>query len=87
MPPMEEPGSPIGATAIVLAGGKSSRMGTPKALLLFDGEPLIVHVVTRLRRLFAEVVVNSRKVAAGNNRSDRIVGGGQCMQHRNGNRR
>ena len=32
-------------------------MGTPKALLLFDGEPLIVHIVATLRRLFAEVVV------------------------------
>jgi molybdopterin-guanine dinucleotide biosynthesis protein A len=32
-------------------------MGTPKALLLFDNEPLIVHVVATLRRLFAEVVV------------------------------
>jgi molybdenum cofactor guanylyltransferase len=45
------------ATAIVLAGGKSSRMGKPKALLPFDNEPLIVHVVATLRRLFAEVVV------------------------------
>lgn len=45
------------ATAIVLAGGKSSRMGTPKALLPFDNEPLILHVVGTLRRLFAEVVV------------------------------
>jgi len=57
MPLMEDRSSPPGATAIVLAGGKSSRMGTPKALLLFDGEPLIVHVVTTLRRLFPEVVV------------------------------
>jgi len=32
-------------------------MGTPKALLPFDNEPLIVHVVTTLRRLFADVVV------------------------------
>jgi molybdopterin-guanine dinucleotide biosynthesis protein A len=32
-------------------------MGTPKALLLFDDEPLIVHVVTTLQRLFGEVVV------------------------------
>ena len=32
-------------------------MGTPKALLLFDGTPLIVHIVATLRRLFAEVVV------------------------------
>jgi molybdopterin-guanine dinucleotide biosynthesis protein A len=45
------------ATAIVLAGGRSSRMGSPKALLLFDNEPIIVHVVAALRRLFAEVVV------------------------------
>src|SRR5215208_4791171 len=45
------------STAILLAGGRSSRMGTPKALLLFDGEPLIVHIVATLRRAFAEVVV------------------------------
>ena len=32
-------------------------MGTPKALLLFDAEPLIVHVVAALRRLCAEIVV------------------------------
>jgi molybdenum cofactor guanylyltransferase len=32
-------------------------MGRPKALLLFDGEPLIVHIVAALRDLFAEVVV------------------------------
>ena len=57
MPPMDHPTSAAGATAIVLAGGRSSRMGAPKALLLFDGEPLIVHVVAMLRRLFAAVVV------------------------------
>ncbi len=45
------------ATAVVLTGGKSSRMGRPKALLPFDGEPLIAHVVRRLARIFAETVV------------------------------
>lgn len=45
------------AAAIVLAGGKSSRMGRPKALLPFDGQPLITHVVTTLHTLFDEVVV------------------------------
>jgi molybdenum cofactor guanylyltransferase len=45
------------ATAIVLAGGKSSRMGRPKALLPFDNEPLIVHIVRALNRIFAEIVV------------------------------
>jgi molybdenum cofactor guanylyltransferase len=45
------------ATAVVLTGGKSSRMGRPKALLTFDGEPLIVHIVRHLKRVFAETVV------------------------------
>jgi molybdenum cofactor guanylyltransferase len=44
-------------TAIILAGGRSSRMGTPKALLSFDGEPLIVHLVRRLAPVFGEVIV------------------------------
>jgi molybdopterin-guanine dinucleotide biosynthesis protein A len=32
-------------------------MGRPKALLPFDGEPLIVHIVSTLMRLFPDVVV------------------------------
>jgi molybdenum cofactor guanylyltransferase len=47
----------LNATAVVLTGGKSSRMGQPKALLLFDGEPLIVHLVRALKRMFAETVI------------------------------
>ncbi|MBI2347031.1 MAG: NTP transferase domain-containing protein [Deltaproteobacteria bacterium] len=46
-----------GAAAVVLTGGKSSRMGRPKALLPFDGEPLIVHAVRRLEPLFSEIIV------------------------------
>jgi molybdopterin-guanine dinucleotide biosynthesis protein A len=45
------------ASAIILAGGKSSRMGRPKALLSFDGEPLVVHTVHRLKQLFSDIVV------------------------------
>ena len=45
------------ATAVVLTGGKSSRMGRPKALLPFDDEPLIAHIIRRLGRIFAETVV------------------------------
>ncbi len=45
------------ATAVILTGGRSSRMGRPKALLPFNGEPLIVHIVRALKRMFAEAVV------------------------------
>ena len=45
------------ASALILAGGKSSRMGQPKALLPFAGEPLIVHTVRRLATRFADIVV------------------------------
>jgi molybdopterin-guanine dinucleotide biosynthesis protein A len=45
------------SSAVVLAGGKSSRMGRPKALLLFDGEPLIVHIVRALKDMFSETVI------------------------------
>lgn len=44
-------------SAIVLAGGRSSRMGQPKALLPFAGTPLIVHIVQALQRLFDQVIV------------------------------
>jgi molybdenum cofactor guanylyltransferase len=45
------------ATAIILAGGHSSRMGTPKAELLFEGVPLLEHLCVRLAELFPEIVV------------------------------
>lgn len=45
------------ASAVILAGGKSSRMGRPKALLPFDNEPLIVHIVRALKSMFADAVV------------------------------
>jgi len=44
-------------SAIILAGGKSQRMGTPKALLQFSGEPLIVHMVRKLEQLFDEIIL------------------------------
>jgi len=44
-------------TAIILAGGKSSRMGRDKSLVEFDGEPLLARAVRVLGELFDEVVV------------------------------
>ncbi len=54
---MDDPQMIADATTVVLAGGKSSRMGQPKALLPFDGEPLIAHIVGRLGHVFAETIV------------------------------
>ncbi|HTE19166.1 MAG TPA: molybdenum cofactor guanylyltransferase, partial [Armatimonadota bacterium] len=43
--------------AVFLAGGKSSRMGAPKAWLLFEGRPLLAHLVERMLAVCPEVVV------------------------------
>ena len=43
--------------AVVPAAGKSRRMGQPKLLLSFDGEPLIARVVRALRKGGADPVV------------------------------
>lgn len=38
-----------GVAAAILAGGKSTRMGQPKALLPYAGKPLIEHLLARLK--------------------------------------
>lgn len=47
------------ATALVLAGGKSSRMGRPKAWLDFGGEPLLRRIVGIVSTVCDEVFVVS----------------------------
>lgn len=44
-------------TGVVLAGGKSARMGTDKASLMVDGRQMIVYAVDALREVFPDVVV------------------------------
>lgn len=47
----------LNAAAIVLAGGKSTRMGQDKRFLAFRGRPLIEYVCHQLRGSFPEVLI------------------------------
>lgn len=47
----------VAASAIVVAGGRSSRMGRSKASLDFAGVPLLTRILLELKRRFAEIVV------------------------------
>lgn len=45
--------------AVILAGGKSSRMGSNKALLDFGGRPLISVLVDRIRHITNQILISS----------------------------
>ena len=49
----------------VLAGGKSSRMGFDKAGLELAGKPLVLHAVTKLRRVCRDVHILSNRPELG----------------------
>jgi molybdopterin-guanine dinucleotide biosynthesis protein A len=51
---------PDGIIGIVLAGGKSSRMGGgDKCLLPLAGRPILAHVIERLKPQVAELIVSA----------------------------
>ncbi len=47
------------ATAVLLAGGKSSRMGSDKGLVEFRNKPMASHILEVLKTLFSDVIVIS----------------------------
>lgn len=47
------------ATAIIMAGGKSRRMGQDKSMLEINGEPVIKHILKQLRPHFSQILISS----------------------------
>lgn len=47
------------ASAIILAGGQSRRMGQDKSLMPLQGEPMIQRLANRLRPLFGELLIGA----------------------------
>jgi len=50
------------ATAIILAGGDSSRTGVDKSMLLIKGRPIIEHICDQLRGTFAQILISADEV-------------------------
>ncbi len=46
-------------TGIILAGGKSSRMGTDKGFLLLNGKPFISHIIEALKPWVNNIIIVS----------------------------
>jgi len=47
------------ATAIIMAGGNSFRMGQDKSMLLVGGQPMIEHIIGQLRPHFSQLLISS----------------------------
>ncbi len=51
------------ATAIIMAGGKSLRMGCDKSMLPFEGRPIIEHIFKQLGPHFDQILISSNDTA------------------------
>ena len=46
-------------TGIILAGGKSSRMGSDKGFVIYNDKPFIQHIIDTLQPLVDEIIIVS----------------------------
>ena len=44
-------------TGIILAGGKSSRMGTDKGMMFFEGRPMIQHILDPMAKICKRILI------------------------------
>jgi len=49
------------ATAIILAGGSSGRMGTDKSMLPINGQPMIERICQQLRGTFSQILISANE--------------------------
>jgi molybdopterin-guanine dinucleotide biosynthesis protein A len=49
-------------TGIILSGGKSSRMGTDKGFLMFEGKPFVQYSIDALKPLVSNTIIISNNV-------------------------
>jgi molybdopterin-guanine dinucleotide biosynthesis protein A len=75
---------PEKATAIIMAGGESCRMGTEKSMLLVKGRPMIEHICEQLHGYFEQILISANEVdryafLGFEIISDRIPGQGPLM--------
>ena len=47
------------ATGIILAGGKSSRMGEDKGLVLLNGKPMVQYIIEVLKEVVSDIIIIS----------------------------
>lgn len=50
------------ATAIILAGGKSSRMGTDKGMLSINDQTMLEHICKQLRGTFSQILISAGEI-------------------------
>jgi molybdopterin-guanine dinucleotide biosynthesis protein A len=48
------------SSALILAGGNSSRFGTDKAFVPFNNTTLIEHIIEQLNTIFTEVIISAQ---------------------------
>jgi len=51
-----------GVTGIILAGGKSSRMGKDKGLIVFEGKPLVEYQIELLEPLCDQIIISANQL-------------------------
>ncbi|MBJ7880411.1 molybdenum cofactor guanylyltransferase [Gelidibacter salicanalis] len=49
----------VNITGIILAGGKSSRMGMDKGFILWEGKPFVNHIIDALKPLAKDILIVS----------------------------